>query len=210
MILLDTYRGSAVDTHLTEFAEMVRDVTLPMTTRGIDPEQPWLAQAQQAVSEQAYQQAKSDPGVKPPKMNAVFGETPGGEYFKNTLGSLLDCERTYTSAYTPGGFLGWHTDCEEAGWYIMFSLCEGAGSRFYWVEHDQVCGMDEPPGWTIKAGQVTESAPHFWHAALTTAPKWSIIMMWSDQASWQRACDAVTTKSSLDPVPELVLYGIFE
>jgi hypothetical protein len=210
MILLDTYRGSAVDTCLTKFAKLVYGVTLPMNTRGIDPDKDWLTQAQQSVNQQAYEHAKADPLAKPPKMNAIFGETPGGQYFVDTMGLLLDCERIYTSAYTPGGFLGWHTDCDEAGWYIMFSLCNEPGSEFYWVEDDQVQCLVEQPGWTIKAGQASGQAPYFWHAALTTAPKWSVIMIWDNQDAWQRACDIVTTKSSLDPVPGLILYGIFE
>lgn len=210
MKILDHTLGSEVDHYLNEFASLVQGQTVVSVARGVDPDQDWLEQAESAVSELAYQQALAHPEVKPPKLNAIFGETPGGEYFKDTIGTLLNCQRMYTSAYTPHGFLGWHTDCDEPGYYIMFSLCEGTGSRFLWVEDGQVHSIDEPWGWTIKAGQITESAPHFWHAALTTAPKWSIIMMWNEQADWQRACDVVTARSSLDPVQALILYGIFE
>ena len=210
MILLDTYQGSAVDTYLTNFAQLVYGITLPMNTRGIDTDKDWLAQARQSVCQQAYEQAQAEPLAKPPRISNIFGETEQGQYFKNTLGTLLDCERIYTSAYTPHGFIGWHTDCDEAGWYIMFSFSEGPGSEFYWVKDNEVQCLEEPQGWTIKAGEITAEAPYSWHATLTTVPKWSIIMIWDDQAAWRRACDLVTTKSSLDPVPGLILYGIFE
>ena len=210
MKILDHTLGSEVDQYLNEFASIVSGQTVDALARGVDLEQDWKSQAEMAVSKLSYQQALANPGVKPPKLNAIFGETPGGKHFKDTLGVLLNCERMYTSAYTPHGFLGWHTDCDEPGYYIMFSFCEGPGSKFLWVEDGQVCGMDEPTGWTIKAGKVTADAPHFWHATLTTAPKWSIIMMWDKAADWQRACDVVTARSSLDPVQALILYGIFE
>lgn len=210
MLLLDTYQGSAVDLHLTRFADLAQGQTVTMNIRAVDSEQGWLEQAESAVSQRAYEQVRDNPKVKPPRISNIFGDTQQGLYFKNTMGSLLSCERIYTSAYTPNGFMGWHTDCDEAGHYIMFSFCEGPGSKFYWVEDEQVQCLEEPPGWTIKAGEITAHAPYFWHAAVTTAPKWSIIMIWDDKKTWQQACDLVTTKSSLDPVPELVLYGIFE
>jgi hypothetical protein len=210
MILLDTYRGSAVDTHLTEFAKLVQAVTLPMNHRDIDPGEDWLTQAESAVSQRAYDQARACPLMKPPRISSIFGETQQGQYFKNSLGPLLNFDRVYTGAYTPYGFMGWHTDCDVAGWYIMFSFNEGPGSKFYWVDGDVVQVLDEPQGWTIKAGEAPDQAPYFWHAALSTTPKWTVIMMWDEPAGWKRACDAVTAKSSLDPVPGLILYGIFE
>ena len=210
MILLDTYQGSEVDTCLRKFADLAQGQTVTMNIRDVDSEQDWLAQAESAVSQGAYEQARANPLVKPPRISNIFGDSEQGQYFKNTLGSLLNCERIYTSAYTPGGFMGWHTDCDEAGHYIMFSFSEGPGSKFYWVEGEQVRVLEEPPGWTIKAGEITAEAPYSWHAALSTAPKWTVIMIWDDKPAWSRACDLVTTKSSLDPVPGLVLYGIFE
>ena len=210
MILLDTYQGSEVDTHLTKFADLAQGQTLTMNYRDVGSEQDWLTQAQSAVSQQAYDQAVINPQIKPPRVSSIFGETEQGLYFKNSLCPLLNSDRVYTSAYTPNGFMGWHTDCDVAGWYIMFSYNEGPGSKFYWVNGDKVQVLDEPLGWTIKAGEAPNQAPYFWHAALSTTPKWTAIMFWDDQQAWSRACDVVTTKSSLDPVPGLVLYGIFE
>jgi len=210
MIILDTYQGSAVDTYLAKFAEMVYGVTLPMNYRDMDSEQDWLTQAESAVSQQAYDQARVRPLMKPPRISGMFGETEQGMYFKNSLGPLLNFDRVYTGAYTPYGFMGWHTDCDIAGWYIMFSYNEGSGSKFYWVDGDRVQVLDEPQGWTIKAGEAPNQAPYFWHAALSTTPKWTVIMFWDNEQAWQRACDVVTAKSSLDPVPGLILYGIFE
>ena len=210
MILLDTYQGSEVDVYLNKFAELAQDQTVTMNYRDVDPDQDWLAQATDKVSKEAYLKAQSNPLTKPPRISNIFGETQQGIYFKDTLGSLLEYQRIYTNAYTPYGFMGWHTDCDVAGWYIMFSLNQGPGTEFYWIEDEQVQVLEEPRGWTIKAGEIPKQAPYLWHATLARQPKWTAIMFWDDQQAWQRACDLVTTKSSLDPVPELVLYGIFE
>jgi hypothetical protein len=210
MILLDTYQGSEVDIHLTKFADLAQGQNLPMNCRDIDSEQDWLMQAESAVSQQAYDQACAHPLMKPPRISSIFGETEQGLYFKNNLCTLLNSDQVYTSAYTPYGFMGWHTDYDVAGWYIMFSLNEGPGSKFYWVKDNQVQVLEEPQGWTIKAGEIPDRAPYFWHAALSTTPKWTVIMFWDNEQAWQRACDVVTAKSSLDPVPGLILYGIFE
>ena len=93
---------------------------------------------------------------------------------------------------------------------MMFSYSLAAGSEFYWIENNQVQTLKEPKGWIIKAGQITQDSPHLWHATMAPGPKWTVLLMWDSQEAWQRACDAVTTRSSLDPVPGLILYGIFE
>lgn len=210
MLLLDTYRGSAVDSYLRTFADLAQGQIVGMKTRNVDPDRDWLAQAESAVSYTAYTQALLNPQAKPSRISNIFGETPAGEHVKTTLGPFLNCKRVFTSAYTPCGFTGWHTDYDEPGWYIMFSLCEGPGSEFYWIENEQIQTLKEPEGWTIKAGEIANKEPYFWHASVTPVSKWTIIMIWDDEQTWQQACDLITTKSSLDPVPELILYGIFE
>jgi hypothetical protein len=208
--ILDVYSGSEVDTYLRKFSNIIQDVDIPMSPRGVHNEQEWQDQAMYEVSRDAYNNVQNDPYIRPAKLGNIFGETLGGKYIKETLVPLLGAERFYTNCYVPGGFVGWHTDCDTPGWFMMFSYSPEDDSKFYWIENNQVQVLNEPKGWIIKAGQITEQPPHLWHATLAPSPKWTALLMWDSQEAWQRACDVVTTKSSLDPVPGLILYGIFE
>ena len=122
--------------------------------------------------------------------NAIVGESEGGAYLFNKLKPLTDFDEYYTSGYDPRGFVGWHSDGDIGGWYIMMTYnSQGQGFfRYYDKDTDSVVTMPDTPGWMVRAMELPNDPERvFWHCAAADSPRFTFILLFKDHAKFVAA-----------------------
>lgn len=113
-----------------------------------------------------------------------FGESPAGKFFNNHMLDYLGNPRWYTSGYDPNGFLGWHEDTCEAGYFIMFSYSESGQGIFKYLDNqtNAVVELIDRPGWMVRSGFTgNNETDAWWHCVNSNCPRWTWIYIWDTE-----------------------------
>jgi len=118
--------------------------------------------------------------TKSPKIelahNLIIGESEGGKYFLENLKNL-EFTNYYTSGYSPKGFVGWHSDTDIPGWYIMLSYSTEGEGFFRYLDNGEIITLPDSKGWmirTFKLGETDEDV--VWHCASTTCTRYTFLL----------------------------------
>lgn len=129
--------------------------------------------------------------TKTPKIelahNLIIGETEGGKYFLDNLRNL-EFTNFYTSGYSPKGFVGWHSDTDIPGWYIMLSYSTEGKGFFRYLDNGEIITLADSTGWmirTFKLGETDEDA--VWHCALTTCTRYTFLLHFDSIEGFEQA-----------------------
>jgi hypothetical protein len=119
-----------------------------------------------------------------------FFDSSGGKFFNDHMLDYLGNPRWYTSGYDPEGFIGWHEDTCEPGYFIMFSYSKYGQGVFKYFDRDRdvVVELPDQPGWMVRSGFTgTNFDNAWWHSMSSKCPRWSWIYMWETQEQQQKA-----------------------
>lgn len=98
--------------------------------------------------------------------------------------------------YPPGGYIGWHTNCNAPGYNIVISCNPGADGYFVHYDHinKKYNYFYDKPGWNIKAGYFgsrEEPEKMYWHAAKTNTPRLTLSYIVYDKNIWLDMMDDI-------------------
>lgn len=98
--------------------------------------------------------------------------------------------------YPPGGYIGWHTNCNAPGYNIVISCNPGADGYFVHYDHinKKYNYFYDKPGWNVKAGyfgSVDEPDKMYWHAARTNTPRLTLSYIVYDKNIWLDMMDDI-------------------
>lgn len=140
---------------------------------------------------------KDKTSLKKYSFNRIWGETEGGIYFRDKIGSLLNYQRYYTSAYVPKGFVSWHADDDIAGYYLMFSYTESGKGFFKYRDPvtSEIVNLIDTPGWMVRAGKLgTQENEVVWHCAAAEQNRYTILFMYDDEEKFNNAVKTLETE----------------
>lgn len=120
--------------------------------------------------------------------NLIIGEAPGGKFLLDNLKTLLDYDRYYTSGYDPKGFVGWHSDTDIFGYYIMLTYNESGDGFFRYLSGTNIITLQDNRGWMVRMmtlGDRKENA--VWHCALSNSPRFTFLLHFDDEVKYKKA-----------------------
>lgn len=159
-------------------------------------EENYLECGERATSEQYLKDmiAAQDPGHITHGVNFIFGETPGAEHFLKNFKEVVNFDQYYTSGYVPHGFVGWHSDGDTGGWYLMVTYCTGDQGffRYYDRDNDSIVTLEDQPGWAVRTVELKKDYDNmFWHCALSHQPRYTFLLLFNDYDKFLVAQEAV-------------------
>ena len=149
---------------------------------------------ERATSEQYLQDliAQRDPGNIQHSVNFIFGETPAAAEFFKEIREVVNYDQYYTSGYVPHGFVGWHSDGDVEGWYIMITYCTGSQGFFRYKDGDSIVTLNDQPGWAVRTVELKKDYDNmFWHCALSQVPRYTFLMSFDDYDKFLVATEAL-------------------
>ena len=98
--------------------------------------------------------------------------------------------------YPAGGYIGWHNNCNAAGYNIILSCNPEADGYFDHYDHvnDKLNRYQDRPGWNCKVGYFgSDKEPDkvFWHCAATNTPRLTFSYVIYDENLWQDMVDDI-------------------
>ena len=121
-----------------------------------------------------------------------FGETQGGKFFNDYMVPLLGMPRWYTSGYDPQGFLGWHEDTRESGYFLMFTYSREGRGFFKYLDNysDTIITIPDSVGWSVKSGYTGHDQDDaWWHCVSAECARYTWIYIWDHQDQMDRAIE---------------------
>jgi hypothetical protein len=147
---------------------------------------------QQAMGFQVTQGCKSHPEIFEPLREHTKTHLPA--FFGASNNSL-------TSYYPPLGYIGWHTNWNAYAYQLILTGSETGDGYFrhYDNKTDTVVTEEDVPGWQarwFRFGHYHEPEHHFWHAAWTECPRFTLAFKWpyGRQGTWNDLPDYVPGK----------------
>ena len=96
--------------------------------------------------------------------------------------------------YPPGGYVGWHTNCNAPGWIILFNWSEEGKGYFKYYHNYKLVTLEDKPGWNARVGRFRpEHNNLLWHCAKTDCRRFSFSYRFDDLLKWQEAVDCLVT-----------------
>jgi hypothetical protein len=124
--------------------------------------------------------------------NLIIGDTLGGKYILDNLKSILEYDGFYTSGYDTRGFVGWHSDTDIFGWYIMLSYSTTGDGFFRYYEDSQIKTIPDTKGWMVrimKLGKTEQDA--IWHCAICNCTRYTFLLRFDSFEKYERALNIV-------------------
>lgn len=128
--------------------------------------------------------------------NSIIGETTGGKYLLDSLLPILNYETFYTSGYDPKGFVGWHSDTDIFGYYIMLSYSESGDGLFRYFSGSDIITLQDNKGWMVRMmtlGSTKDDA--VWHCASTNCPRYTFLLHFNDKEKYNKAVKIIQDKA---------------
>jgi hypothetical protein len=131
---------------------------------------------------------------KPLSYTNIVDDTPAGQFFLENIGSMLDPEIHYTASYVPRGFVGWHTDFDAAGHYLMF-VYSPHGTGFFKVRNKDgsISTVPDKKGWELRYFNVADHV-HTWHCAGAPDSRVCFFLGYHTQERFNHALSIVTSQ----------------
>lgn len=103
--------------------------------------------------------------------------------FVTELGANSD---SLFSFYSPGGFVGWHTNQNNSGHQFLFTWSETGDGYFqyYDKQKQEIVRIDDVPGWQCRHYHFgREEQDHCWHSAYTNCNRITVCVLfrWWDK-----------------------------
>lgn len=96
--------------------------------------------------------------------------------------------------YPPGGYVGWHTNCNAPGWIILFNWSEEGKGYFKYYHNYKLVTLEDKPGWNARVGRFRPEPNNLlWHCAKTDCRRFSFSYRFDDPLKWQEAVDCLVT-----------------
>ena len=96
--------------------------------------------------------------------------------------------------YPPGGYVGWHTNCNAPGWIILFNWSEEGKGYFMYYHNYKLVTLEDKPGWNARVGRFRPEPDNLlWHCAKTDCRRFSFSYRFDDPLKWQEAVDCLVT-----------------
>lgn len=120
--------------------------------------------------------------------NLLIGESEGGTILLQKLKTLLDYDGFYTSGYYPKGFVGWHSDTDISGYYIMLTYSTQGDGYYKYLENDDIVTVHDNKGWMIRNLYLGENANNaVWHCAYTDCPRYTFLLRYDSKTKFEIA-----------------------
>ena len=174
----------------TESMDLVGGQTI--RSRGFDPAD-HRAAAENACSDQYLidKLNNKDTGFRiEHSSNILIGETPGGKHFLDSMQEILHHDGFYTSGYIPHGFVGWHSDGDIGGWYVMISYSPEQKGFFKYkdIESGDIITLNDHAPWMTRAVELPSDPDRvFWHCTATTGNRFTFLLLFKEHEKFQRA-----------------------
>lgn len=98
--------------------------------------------------------------------------------------------------YPSGGYIGWHNNCNAAGYNIILSCNPGGRGYFKHYDHNEkkFNVFEDQRGWNCKVGYFgSDKEPEkiFWHCAATDTPRLTFSYIIYDENIWRDMIDDI-------------------
>lgn len=121
----------------------------------------------------------------------------------NTVNNQLKTELGLDSSalsqmYPPGGFIDWHNNANAHAFNVVFTWSEKGDGWFKWLDGDEIIKMEDPKGWSCKAGYFAEygdTRPVIYHCAYTNC--WRMTLSFTlgyDENYWSDMIDYIQSE----------------
>ena len=111
-------------------------------------------------------------------VNSLIGESQAGTYLIQRLKPFLKFDAYYTAGYDPYGFVGWHTDTDISGWYIMMTYCPKGDGFFRYYDNVNIITLEDNPGWIARGLQIKNTKSlGFWHCAAAKSSRFTFLLV---------------------------------
>lgn len=181
----------------TEAMDLIGGQTI--RSRGFDPVDHQAA-AERACSDQYLWDKlnNADTGFRiEHSSNILIGETAGGKHFLDNMQDILHYNGFYTSGYVPRGFVGWHSDGDIAGWYLMITYSP-AGNGFFRYRNNingEIITLADTAGWMTRAVELPSDQDRlFWHCAAANNDRYTFLLLYKDYNTFMSAIDTLGNK----------------
>jgi len=148
--------------------------------------------------ETLYEILKNKDAYKKLSYNKIFGETKGGICFKETVGKKLNIQHYYTSAYVPKGFVGWHSDNDVSGHYLMFTY-SSYGKGFFKYRDPKtgnIYTLHDTAGWMLKVGSMGSTEHEIvWHCAASDDERYTFIFVYNDLNTFDKCLEIIDNET---------------
>lgn len=124
--------------------------------------------------------------------NLIIGDTEGGKYILDNLKNILNYDGYYTSGYHQKGFVGWHSDTDIFGYYIMLSYSTTGDGFFRYYEDSEVKTIPDTEGWMVrimKLGKTEQDS--IWHCAICNCSRYTFLLRFDSNEKYQQALNIV-------------------
>ena len=180
----------------TESMDLIGGQTI--RSRGFDPDD-HSAAAERACSDQYLWDKlnNADTGFRiEHSSNILIGETAGGKYFLDRMQDILHYDGFYTSGYVPHGFVGWQSDGDIGGWYVMISYSpEQKGFFKYKDESGNIVTLEDHAPWMTRAIELPSDPERvFWHCAATTGDRFTFLLLFKEHENFLSALKILEAK----------------
>lgn len=111
----------------------------------------------------------------------------------NYFGARNNALRAY---YPPGGYIGWHNNCNASGYNIIITCNPDGDGEFehYDLEKNMIIRYRDKKGWFVKAGYFGSSKEPekiYWHCARTRSPRLTLSYIIPHQSLWLSMIDDI-------------------
>jgi len=111
-------------------------------------------------------------------VNSLIGESQAGTYLIQRLKPFLKFDDYYTAGYDPYGFVGWHTDTDISGYYIMMTYCPKGDGFFRYYLNDNIINLVDTPGWMTRGIKIPDRKDiAFWHCAAAKSSRFTFLFV---------------------------------
>lgn len=98
--------------------------------------------------------------------------------------------------YPPGGYIGWHNNCNASGYNIILTCNPKGDGYFKHYDHvnDKYNVFPDEKGWSCKVGYFGTDKEHdkiFWHCARTQTPRLTFSYIIYDKNVWDDMVDDI-------------------
>lgn len=127
--------------------------------------------------------------------NKLVGESEGGSYLLKNLRVALDFDNFYTSGYDPKGFVGWHSDTDIFGYYIVFAYQGETDAIFRYrdIDTQEIKDFINTPGWNVFSftlGKGKDDA--VWHCATSESKRFTFLLHFNTKDKLEKALSVLT------------------
>ena len=119
-----------------------------------------------------------------------FGLEPYGKYMFDNM--PFEFDQGTTALYRPQGFVSWHNDADDSGWFFMLTYSPYGNGCFKYVdpESSRIIVCQDSVGWntrTFYAGDTPDT--YFWHCALAPSLRFTWLFKFYTEEKYKLAMD---------------------